>query len=371
MTDIEAEFVQLARFAVEGRKEDLAMLARRTLRGISHRRPDLANDAKKLIASLGDSPARSVSQNHALPFDFDTRLDLIRREDQLSIGVEPIWPASVATELRAVLDERRRVAELSTAGLSPTKSLLFVGPPGVGKTLAARWIANQLDRSLLTLDLAAVMSSFLGKTGNNIRTVLEYARQGPSVLLLDEFDAIAKRRDDTGEIGELKRLVTVLVQAVDEWPAEGLLIAATNHPELLDPAIWRRFDRVVRFPLPTRSEIEATLRALLRATEPTHVNGHIEALATMLEGKTFAEVTSEVLRARREAVLNGGDDVQALLRLAAHMGREAALPGRISLATELAKSGHSQRKISEFTGLSRDTIRKYVHGAKSRAPKRS
>jgi len=98
------------------------------------------------------------------------------------------------------------------------------------------------------------MSSFLGKTGSNIRVVLDFARRQPCVLLLDEFDAITKRRDDSAEIGELKRLVTVLIQAIDEWPADGLLVAATNHPELLDPAIWRRFDRVVEFPLPTSSE---------------------------------------------------------------------------------------------------------------------
>jgi hypothetical protein len=367
MTDIEGEFVHLARLAIEGRREDLMMLARRTLRVISHDRPDLANDAKKLIASISDNPTRTTSynqvapspQDYAPPFDLDTRLDLIRREDRLSLGVEPVWPAQVASELQAVLNERRREAELSTAGLFPTKSLLFVGPPGVGKTLAARWIAIQLNRPLLTLDLAAVMSSFLGKTGNNIRSVLEYAQRSPSVLLLDEFDAIAKRRDDTGEIGELKRLVTVLVQAVDEWPSDGLLVAATNHPELLDPAIWRRFDRVVRFPLPTCNEIESTLRGLLCSTEPGYMDGQIKTLATMLEGKTFAEVTRRVLSARREAVLAGKGDSQALLQLIQHIGREAPIEARISLAAELARSGHSQRKISEITGLSRDTIRSH------------
>ena len=94
------------------------------------------------------------------------------------------------------------------------------------------------------------MSSFLGRTGNNVRNVLDFAKGVSCVFLLDEFDAIAKRRDDAVEVGELKRLVTVLLQEIDQWPASGLLIAATNHYNLLDPAVWRRFELVVGFPMP-------------------------------------------------------------------------------------------------------------------------
>src|SRR5665213_3572636 len=123
-------------------------------------------------------------------------------------------------------------------------------PPGVGKTLAARWIARELHRPLLTLDLSAVMSSFLGRTGANVRHVLDYAKGVDCVLLLDELDSIAKRRDDASDVGELKRLVTVLLQEIDDWPSTGLLIAATNHSDLLDPAVWRRFEMRVNFPMP-------------------------------------------------------------------------------------------------------------------------
>ena len=133
----------------------------------------------------------------------------------------------------------------------------------LGKTLAARWIAKKLNRPLIVLDLWAVMSSFLGRTGNNIRNVLDYAKGLDCVLLLDEFDAIAKRRDDAVEIGELKRLVTVLLQEIDEWPSSGLLLAATNHPDLLDPAVWRRFELIVEFPMPTEAEIRQAIELFL------------------------------------------------------------------------------------------------------------
>jgi SpoVK/Ycf46/Vps4 family AAA+-type ATPase len=148
--------------------------------------------------------------------------------------------------LSQLIQERRQTERLASMGLSPTRSAIFVGPPGVGKTLTARWLASQLGVPLYVLDLTAVMSSLLGRSGTNLRAALDFAKRSPCVLLLDEIDAIAKRRSDDTDVGELKRLVTVILQEVDEWPATGLLLAATNHSELIDPALWRRFDLVIR-----------------------------------------------------------------------------------------------------------------------------
>ncbi|MHB8065514.1 MAG: AAA family ATPase, partial [Ruminiclostridium sp.] len=170
-----------------------------------------------------------------------------------------------------------------------------------GKTLAARWLSQTLNRQLLTLDLAAVMSSFLGRTGNNVRAVLNYAMQTSSILLLDEFDAIAKKRDDDTEIGELKRLVTVLLQAVDEWPNNGILIAATNHPELLDPAVWRRFERVINFPFPEEVEIERVIKSLIKPEEQVS-NEALSLFAASMLGVSFAEVVRATNELRRESI---------------------------------------------------------------------
>ncbi len=147
----------------------------------------------------------------------------------------------------------------------------------------------------MVLDLSAVMSSFLGRTGNNLRVVLDYAKASHGVLLLDEFDAIAKRRDDTVEVGELKRLVTVLLQEIDVWPSDGLLIAATNHQELLDPAVWRRFDAVIRFSLPSRTEMEEGVRRFVADCDIDDVA--TAAIASAFANISFSDAEREIRRA--------------------------------------------------------------------------
>jgi SpoVK/Ycf46/Vps4 family AAA+-type ATPase len=355
--DIEAQYVHLARLALAGRLNDVELLSRKTLTRLSDMRPDLANEIRKVLSesAAASEIARSRGATLPLPVDLDSRLELLKREPAPRVEPEPIWAPEVRLELESLLHERERADELSSAGLSPSRSVLLVGPPGLGKTLAARWLAEKLSRPLLTLDLASVMSSFLGKTGSNIRVVLDFARRQPCVLLLDEFDAIAKRRDDTAEIGELKRLVTVLVQAIDEWPAAGLLVAATNHPELLDPAIWRRFDRIIQFPFPTEQEIEELLHGLVgdQVSEAT-----LTTVATLFKGKSYAEATREVMRARRHAVLNG-EDLSVLLTTLSAPKERGAQKARLAWARELRVKGYSEREISQRTGLSRQTLSKY------------
>lgn len=355
-TKLQTDFVQLARVALTGRTQDVQLLLHRLVRRYRDKDGPTANAIADLLreAPTRASPLRRQPEA-PLPVDRDTRLHLLKVEDPPELDHEPVFTPTLEHQLHQVVEERANAHALIEAGLHPTRSLLFTGRPGVGKTMAARWLALQLGRPLLTLDLAAVMSSYLGRTGSNLRHVLDYAKSIECVLLLDELDALAKRRDDNSEIGELKRLVTVLIQEIDDWPPSGLLVAATNHPELLDPAIWRRFEMLLEFPLPDVASMRSFITGLLtgRFDDP---EAWSRILALSLEGRSFSDAEREILRARRIAALAGKRTEDALLdNLTADGISKSA---QIALAVALVENKIvSQRQAHEMTGIARETIR--------------
>jgi SpoVK/Ycf46/Vps4 family AAA+-type ATPase len=357
MVDIFSELVGLARLSLAGRKQDLNMFIRRLARRLRESHPDVSARLHELLleSPTRENPLRSA-EVAAIPVDSDSRLQLARPEYPVILETDPVWTPEIQRALTQVVIERQREAELAAKHLTPTKSLLFVGPPGVGKSLAARWIAAALDRPLLVLDLSAVMSSFLGRTGTNVRYVLDYAKSTHCVLLLDEIDAIAKRRDDATEIGELKRLVTVLLQEIDDWPPAGLLIAATNHPDLLDPAVWRRFEMLVEFPMPNTEQAYELVSALLSAEgigEQT-----LKVIAGALSHFSFSEIERDLTRAKRSAVMNNSSVEEALTRIVHDRLSNLTIQARKEAAGRLLQQGLTQSDVHAWTGVHRDVIRK-------------
>lgn len=372
MIEADTDLVQLVRLALSEQTEDVRLFVARLVRKYRGAKPDLAEKMALYLRSkpaVNNAPMRKVdrpsTQNHPFPVDDESRLSLLKIFKDQSDSLKPLLYSALEETLNQLIQERRQSERLASLGLHPSRSAIFLGKPGVGKTLTARWIAAQLDVPLYVLDLTAVMSSFLGRSGTNIRSALDFAKQTPCVLLLDEIDAIAKRRSDDSDIGELKRLVTVILQEIDEWPATGLLLAATNHPELIDPALWRRFDLVIEFHLPEAPMIKEAIKRFLGPDLPAFVRW-IDILTFAFKGESFSDIERAIQRFRRVLALGTSPDAEMIEEFL--KSRALTLPHqpRIDLAVLMAKQTRlSQHAISNITRISRDTIRKYGGGKRS------
>lgn len=345
------DVIHMARCGAEGRSKDVKTLSRQ----LSVRLRAFAPAAAEELARIGSAGNMSRSARRPLPVDPDSRMSLARVYEPGSVD-RPILQGHTSIQLEQIVAEHLDADRLGKAGLAPVRTGLFIGPPGVGKTMAAHWIASRLSRPLIVLDLATSISSFLGKSGQNLRALLDFGKEFECVLMLDEVDAIAKRRSDDTDLGELKRLVNVLLQELDGWPDGSLLLAATNHPDLLDPAVWRRFDSVVEFGLPAMEQRVEYFTVLGDFMGPQLVN--LSAQAT--EGLNFADIANLIKRAKKTAVLGGIPETESLLNELTRIVHGLPMTVRREMSKSLMSLGYSQRQVSEITGTSRNTIRKSI-----------
>ncbi|HUA03834.1 MAG TPA: ATP-binding protein [Solirubrobacteraceae bacterium] len=279
----------------------------------------------------------------------------------LSSG-RPVLGDRVRERLEHVILEHRAAAALRDRGVSPTGTVLLSGAPGVGKTMTAAWIAAELGRELLAIEPASVMTSMLGESARNLSAALSRARAGDVVVLLDELDALAKRRDDPLDVGEHKRLVSTLLLELDRWPQDHLLIAATNHTALLDPALARRFELVIELDGPDARERLQILSQNIERHGLTITGGARAVAVELLEDATGAAIARAVRDAARAHVLDDADVDWALLR-ACLPSRPAELPraARARFAS-IAKREASltTRAIGELLGCSHTAVQKLL-----------
>jgi SpoVK/Ycf46/Vps4 family AAA+-type ATPase len=349
---IERLVVDLVRVGAAGHGAGVRQLATRALRSVpaSVRDPDQFRSAVHAAITGTSAGARLRYASGEVPRDGDTQelveVDPDPRGESLTVSSE------VTAILEEIVAERQHLDSLQKSGVTATRSLLLSGAPGTGKTLTARWLAQQLGLPLVTLDLASVVSSYLGSSGKNIKAALQYADSAPCVLLLDEFDAVAKRRDDDSDIGELKRLVNVLLIELDRWGGNSLLVAATNHPQLLDPAIDRRFDRRVEIGLPGADEIARIVAGCVPDSSPALRR----LVGVALRGSTGSDAVKLCESALRRTVLRKSSfDVELLALLLTH--RSHAGPDRDRLwATASDLLNLSARQIASQVGVSHPTV---------------
>lgn len=353
---LERAVVDLVRVGARGHSAGVRQLASRLMRAtpIGVKDTETFRDAvhEAMVSGLETTELRY--SHGSVPTEKDSALPLVDIEPS-PYGEGLVLADEVMAELQEVLVERLRADELRRFGLRPTSTVLLSGPPGVGKTMTAHWLAQSLQLPLITLDLSSVVSSYLGSSGRNIKTVLDFAKSGPSVLLLDEFDAIAKRRDDESDIGELKRIVNVVLMELDHWPDTSLLVAATNHPQLLDTAVERRFDRSLRLTPPRERERRHILDNLAVGVEQID-KSVLDLVAELTTDMTSADLTSLWSLAHKRAILNTSALTDELVREVARRARDTGdLRDKLFLALR-NHLGMSNRQIAALVGVTHPTV---------------
>lgn len=232
-----------------------------------------------------------------------------------------VLPPALRERLERVVVEQQQQARLRQHGLVPRHKLLIVGPPGTGKTMTANAVAGELGLGLFTIKLDGVITRFLGETAAKLRLVFDALVRTRGVYLFDEFDAIGSKRTASNDVGEARRILNSFLQFMDEDASESLIIAATNHPELLDRALFRRFDDVIEYDLPSREMRRQVMASRLAAFPAKKLDwGSVLRAAS---GLSYADVTRACDEAAKEYVLSASSGLSTKMLVAALRQRSA------------------------------------------------
>lgn len=271
------------------------------------------NSANKLRKVIKNSKTFSLKLKDKvtlknLPVDSESRLALAEAEHYLEKEIFLSVSEDIQYNLEEYIDLINKAEILVGEDIRVYRNMLIYGPPGVGKTQAAKYISAKTGLPLVSVRIDGLISSYLGSTSKNIRMLFDFVSNAPCILFLDEFDAIAKIRDDSQEVGELKRVVNTLLQNIDSISNQVPIIAATNHQHLLDSAVWRRFDYRLSFELPNDKQRLDIIKYLLHWAEVE--SKVLEILTCMTNGfsgadiKTFLEMIKTNVLLGKIKVLN-------------------------------------------------------------------
>jgi SpoVK/Ycf46/Vps4 family AAA+-type ATPase len=297
----------------------------------------LAKDLEKLLHN-GNGRLKQIAsdtdpwnQFAEPPKDKETGLPLLSIKTCDLTWEQVILEDRILDTLQEVVLENRKQDVLAAYGQKPKNKILFCGPPGCGKTLTAQVMSNSLGLPLAYVNLTAVFSSYLGETATNLQKVFSYVERGEWVVLLDEFDAIARDRNAANEHGEVKRLVNSLLQLIDNAKSDNVYIAATNHEVLLDSAIWRRFDEVLVFNKPSLELRMGLMNQYLSSIRHSDVD--LKIFADQLNNATGSDIARICSNAIKATILRGEnylrqDDLE--FEIARYMERESIISASIN-----------------------------------------
>lgn len=297
-----------------------------------------------------------------IPLDQDSRLQIVEVIPSDIERHKVVLTPEVEEQITYFINMVNHRAELEVAGVNIKKTLLLHGRPGCGKTSIAHYISEQTGLPLVVARLDGIVSSLLGSTAKNLRKIFDYVRSIPCILFLDEFDAIAKARNDQHELGELKRVINSLLQNIDSMSADKVLIAATNHAEMLDDAIWRRFVQIVEVGLPSENEIVEMMDIF---SEPFV----LEQIDDINKKRAFAKVAEGISPSNLKTIFDRAK-VRCVLSKDSMIPIEPLLHGiykiKYNNITEegyvrfLSEYGMSQLAINKETGIALRKIKSYL-----------
>jgi len=308
-----------------------------------------------------------------LPVDSESRFPLLQQVNLKSLHEPPVVLEEEQWDvLREFLSVAKSHAQLDVQNLSSSLSFLLYGPPGTGKNRIARYIATELGIDLYLARLDGLISSFLGSTSKNIRALFDFASSRPCVLFLDEFDAIAKVRGDVQELGELKRVVNSFIQNLDFVGTQSIVVAATNHEDLLDAAIWRRFNYRLKLGFPTEELRHRMWREFLGTL--IFSPHQMKVLVDLSEGFSGADIHEVSLRLQRRKLTSRQspelkDAFQVMRNIAIGEGEERRFLSNLrsqelpALAAELRRRSaklYSHATLAQLFGVSKATAHRWA-----------
>lgn len=324
--------------------------------------------AQGKIQRLGLADA---SIQHHIPVDNDSRIALADEEHfNDSRSVEVFVDSAVRIQVEEFLTCVRCADQLLAAGVGVSPSLLMYGPPGCGKTELGRYIAQSLSLPLLTARTDSLISSFLGNTAKNVRLLFEHAMKRPCVLFLDEFDALAKLRDDQYEVGELKRVVVSLLQNIDALDNETIVLAATNHEHLLDSAIWRRFAYHIHIELPEPINRLKLFQKFLDNFVTKRELDLLSSASNQMSGSQIRQVSEDSKRLTILADQSRIDLSNLLYRIARIRQPEICsnninLSSALKLVRNLDEKAYTYRRLSEMFDVSLGQVSNLINMAEN------
>lgn len=271
----------------------------------------LASDIRELLQA-GDSYGLRGSQtakfrqirsrksnSKDLEIDSSSLLHLTNADTRLS---QLVLDQECSEHISRAVQEYRQKDRLAQYALQPRRKLLLVGPPGTGKTLTAKVLATELQLPLYVLQFDGLISRYLGETAAKLRVVFNHIATSRAVYLFDEFDAIGSHRSNDNDVGEIRRVLNSFLQFFEEDSSESVIVCATNHPELLDKALFRRFDDIIEFRRPKAEQIIRFVKNRLFMFDLDSVN--LEEIAGSIEGLSYADLGQACDDAAKSSVLN-------------------------------------------------------------------